>query len=174
VTDSIFFEERTRYPRFKRYGAYRNITYPQITQENIGRNSILLPKIGRVRIVKHRSLKGKPKTLTLVHSKSGEWIARKSSPRMLLLDNELSTRSEFGRRRTRLSRCSFFSDEYPYDSLVAECFLYFLRVKSLDVLCLDAIGIPQEYEPEPAHKSPLGFCRDQRPRDIRLLREFSP
>jgi len=94
-----FFEGRARYPKFKKYGGYRSVTYPQITQENIGRNSILLPKIGRVRIVKHRPLKGKPKTLTFVHSKSGEWfvaVTAEQKSRRCLGEPKLSFRSPAG------------------------------------------------------------------------------
>jgi len=51
-----FFEGRARYPRFKRYGEYRSITYPQIRPEDVGRRSVILSKIGRVRIVKDRHI----------------------------------------------------------------------------------------------------------------------
>jgi putative transposase len=70
-----FFEEHARYPRFKRYGEYRSITYPQIKPEDIGEHSIVLSKIGRVRMVKHRPVKGMPKTLTIIRELSGEWYA---------------------------------------------------------------------------------------------------
>jgi len=68
-----FLEGRTRYPKYKKHGQCRSITFPQISNENIGSNSIILPKIGRVRMTKHRPIKGKPKTLTITLTKSGEW-----------------------------------------------------------------------------------------------------
>jgi putative transposase len=70
-----FFEERTRYPRFKRYGEYRSITFPQVKPETIGKHSITLPKIGLVRMAKHRPVKGTPKTVTAIREPSGEWYA---------------------------------------------------------------------------------------------------
>jgi len=68
-----FFDGRTGYPRFKKYGKYRSITFPQATGSMIGRNSVLLPKIGRLRMVKHRAVKGKAKTITVVQYPSGQW-----------------------------------------------------------------------------------------------------
>ena len=70
-----FFAGRARYPRFKRYGEYRSVTYPQIKPEDIGEHSIVLPKIGIIRMVKHRPVKGTPKTLTIIREPSGEWYA---------------------------------------------------------------------------------------------------
>jgi len=70
-----FFEGRSRYPRFKRYGEYRTITYPQIRPEDVSGHSVVLSKIGRVRMVKHRPVRGMPKTLTVIWEPSGEWYA---------------------------------------------------------------------------------------------------
>ncbi len=70
-----FFEGRSQYPRFKKYGNYRSLTYPQISHGDIRKRSINLPKVGGVRMVKHRPLKGKPKTLTVIRYPSGEWYA---------------------------------------------------------------------------------------------------
>ncbi len=68
-----FFEGRTKYPHTKSYVS--SITYPQASQKWIYRNSITLPKIGRVRMVKHRAVKGKVKTVTVKKYKNGEWYA---------------------------------------------------------------------------------------------------
>ena len=84
-----FFEGRVRYPRFKRYGEYRSITYPQMKPEDIGGHSIVLSKIGRVRMVKHRPVKGAPKTLSIILEPSGEWYAT--------ITVELKTRSSTGK-----------------------------------------------------------------------------
>jgi len=43
-----FFEGRTKYPHTKNYVS--SITYPQASQKWIYKNSITLPKIGRVRM----------------------------------------------------------------------------------------------------------------------------
>ncbi len=68
-----FFRRRSNYPRFKKFGCYRTLTWPQIADGMIGKHSIKLPKFGRVRIVKHRPIRGEPKTVTLVSEESGEW-----------------------------------------------------------------------------------------------------
>jgi putative transposase len=70
-----FFEHRTHYPRFKKYGRYRSLTFPQITEANIGTNSVVVPKVGRIRMVKHRPIRGKPKTLTILRYPDGDWYA---------------------------------------------------------------------------------------------------
>jgi putative transposase len=70
-----FFEGRAKYPKFKKHGNYRSVTFPQIDASTIGRHSVVLPKIRRVRMVKHRPVKGKPKTLTVVRYPNGEWYA---------------------------------------------------------------------------------------------------
>jgi len=70
-----FFERRAKYPRFKRYGNYRSMTYPQADNTWIGRGSILLPKLGRVRMVKHRPIMGRVKTVTVLLTDSSEWYA---------------------------------------------------------------------------------------------------
>ncbi|MFP3283736.1 MAG: transposase, partial [Nitrososphaeria archaeon] len=41
----------------------------------IRRNSITLPKIGRLRMVKHREVKGRVKTVTVKRYRNGEWYA---------------------------------------------------------------------------------------------------
>jgi len=41
------------------------MTYPQASPKWIYKNSITLPKIGGVRMVKHREVRGKAKTVTV-------------------------------------------------------------------------------------------------------------
>jgi len=43
-------------PRLKGKGRYRSFTYPQITQDCLKSNKINLPKIGLVKLIKHRQL----------------------------------------------------------------------------------------------------------------------
>jgi len=68
-----FFEGRTKYPHTKNYVS--SITYPQASPKWIYKNSITLPKVGRVRMVKHREVGGKVKTVTVKKYKNGEWYA---------------------------------------------------------------------------------------------------
>jgi putative transposase len=63
------------YPRFKRWGECNSLTWPQVSERNVGKRSIVLPKFGRVRMVKHRPVRGKVKTATLILEASEEWYA---------------------------------------------------------------------------------------------------
>ena len=51
------------------------MTYPQAKPKWIRRNSMTLPKIGRLRMVKHREVKGRVKTVTVKRYGNGEWYA---------------------------------------------------------------------------------------------------
>jgi len=51
------------------------MTYPQASPKWIYKNSITLPKIGGVRMVKHREVRGKAKTVTVKKYRNGEWYA---------------------------------------------------------------------------------------------------
>ena len=48
--------QRLGKPRFKGKGRYRSFTYPQIKPDCIAGNKINLPKIGKVKLIQHRSL----------------------------------------------------------------------------------------------------------------------
>ena len=48
--------QRLGKPRLKRKGRYRTFTYPQIKQDCLEGNKINLPKIGLVKLIKHRQL----------------------------------------------------------------------------------------------------------------------
>ncbi len=62
------------FPRFKKYGTYRSITLPQITNpKNIGRKTYF-PKIGRLNTRYHRQITGTPKTLTIKKAKSRKYF----------------------------------------------------------------------------------------------------
>jgi putative transposase len=64
------------YPRFKGYGRYASITYAQTGFKLDQASGVLeLSKIGSVKIVLHRPLEGKIKTLTLTRSATGKWYA---------------------------------------------------------------------------------------------------
>jgi len=61
-------------PRFKKYGRYKSITYPQ-SGFKIEGNRLILSKIGAIRIRQHRELPEKIKTLTVKRNPSGKWHA---------------------------------------------------------------------------------------------------
>jgi len=61
-------------PRFKKYGTYRSITYPQ-SGFNVKAKKLYLSKIGEIRIRQHRELRGEVKTLTVKRMPSGRWYA---------------------------------------------------------------------------------------------------
>jgi len=61
-------------PRFKKYGRYKSITYPQ-SGFKIERKKLYLSKIGSVNIKLHRSIKGVVKILTVKRMPSGKWFA---------------------------------------------------------------------------------------------------
>ena len=64
------------YPRFKGYGRYDSITYPQYGNGiEIRDNDLVVSKIGRVRVVWHRPVEGTIKTVTLRRSRTGKWYA---------------------------------------------------------------------------------------------------
>jgi putative transposase len=64
------------YPRFKGFGRYDSITYPQYGNGvEIRGNDLVVSKIGRVQVVWHRPLEGQIKTVTLRRSRSGKSYA---------------------------------------------------------------------------------------------------
>ena len=63
------------YPRFKGKGQYKSLTYPQYGNGVSLNNDILtLSKIGDVKVVMHRPVKGDTKTVTVQRS-AGKWYA---------------------------------------------------------------------------------------------------
>ena len=65
-------------PRFKKYGRYESITYPQ-SGFNVEEGRLHLSKIGDIKIRLHRSIEGEVKTLTVKRMPSGKWYACFSS-----------------------------------------------------------------------------------------------
>ncbi len=70
-----FFVGRARYPKFKNESRWRSFTYPQANADWVKPNSLVLPKVGKVRMVKHRPLKGDVKTITILRTNTEEWYA---------------------------------------------------------------------------------------------------
>ena len=61
-------------PRFKKYGGYKSITYPQ-SGFKVEEGRLHLSKIGDIRIRLHRPIVGEVKTLTVKRMPSGKWYA---------------------------------------------------------------------------------------------------
>ena len=61
-------------PRFKNYGRYKSITYPQFGFKIEG-NKLNLSNMGNIRIRQHREIRGQIKTLTVKRMPSGKWFA---------------------------------------------------------------------------------------------------
>ena len=75
-----FFEQRTRYPRFKKFSSSGSFIYPQAYNGSVKpdaiRRRLFLSKVGNVKAVFHRRTPhGKVKTCTVVREPNGEWHA---------------------------------------------------------------------------------------------------
>ena len=66
--------EKPGYPRFRGYGWYDRFTFKQYGFELLD-NGLLLSKIGAIKIVLHRPIEGKIKTLTIRRDAVGNWYA---------------------------------------------------------------------------------------------------
>src|SRR5712691_9691504 len=67
--------ENPGYPRFKGKGRYDSFSYPQFGFKIDAQGKLALSGIGHVKIIKHRPIRGKIKTLTLQKSSTGKWYA---------------------------------------------------------------------------------------------------
>ncbi len=64
------------YPRFRGYGRYDSMTFPQYGNGcQVGDGVLKLSKVGARRVVQHRPLEGTPKTCTLRCAPTGKWDA---------------------------------------------------------------------------------------------------
>jgi putative transposase len=62
------------YPRFKGFGRYDSITYPQYGNGvRLEGDRLILSKVGAVQLVLHRPVEGTIKTVTLRHSRTRKW-----------------------------------------------------------------------------------------------------
>jgi len=61
-------------PRFRGEDRYDSLTYPQLGFR-VKDGVLCLSKIGDVRVVQHRPIEGKVKTLTVTRSRAGKWYA---------------------------------------------------------------------------------------------------
>lgn len=67
--------EKPGYPCFKGQGRYDSFTYPQSGFKIDEQGKLYASGIGQIKIVLHRPLKGKIKTLTIRRSSTGKWYA---------------------------------------------------------------------------------------------------
>ncbi len=66
--------EKPGYPRFRGYGWYDSFTFKQFGFELLD-SGLLLSKIGTVKIIVHRPIEGRIKTLTIQRDAVGNWYA---------------------------------------------------------------------------------------------------
>ena len=64
------------YPRFKSFGRYDSMTFPQYGNGvRLEGEKLILSKVGAVHVVLHRPVDGTTKTVTLTRSRTGKWYA---------------------------------------------------------------------------------------------------
>ena len=67
-------EEAPGYPRFRGYGRYDSMTFPQYGNGcQMTKGLLKISKVGAVRVVQHRPLAGTPKTCTIRRASTGKW-----------------------------------------------------------------------------------------------------
>jgi len=68
--------EEVGYPRFKGFGRYDSITYPQYGNGvRLDGDRLILSKVGAVHVVLHQPIEGAIKTVTLRRARTGKWYA---------------------------------------------------------------------------------------------------
>ncbi len=67
-----FFDGRADYPNFKRKFAVQSLRYPQ--RFKLQGNRVYLPKVGWVKVVRHRHIEGKMKNCTVSKTKTGKYF----------------------------------------------------------------------------------------------------
>jgi putative transposase len=66
--------EEVGFPRFKGFGRYDSITFPQYGNGiDIRNNRLIVNRLGDVRVVWHRPIEGTPKTVTFTRSRTKKW-----------------------------------------------------------------------------------------------------
>ncbi len=69
---------RAHLPRFRGEDRYGSLTYPQLGFR-VEDGCLRLSKIGDVRIIVHRPVEGRVKTLTVARSRAGKWYAARAA-----------------------------------------------------------------------------------------------
>jgi putative transposase len=79
------------YPRFKSFGRYDSITYPQAGYSlDIANQTVTASKIGKIQAVIHRPCDGKIKTMTIRRTSTGKWYVS------FAVEQELVVREHIG------------------------------------------------------------------------------
>jgi putative transposase len=66
--------EEVGFPRFKGFGRYDSITFPQYGNGvDVRNNRLIVNRLGDVRVVWHRPIDGTPKTVTFTRSRTKKW-----------------------------------------------------------------------------------------------------
>lgn len=69
-------KKKPGYPRFRGYGRYDSMCYPQYSSGvNLVGDILHLSKVGPVKVILHRSVEGTPKTVYIKRSSTGKWYA---------------------------------------------------------------------------------------------------
>lgn len=69
-------DKEAGYPRFKGYGRYDSITFPQVPSGcKFDGDKLVVSKVGHIKVKLHRPIKGYPKTCTITRSATGKWYA---------------------------------------------------------------------------------------------------
>jgi putative transposase len=69
--------ETPGYPRFRGRGRYDSLTFPQVPVGcalDVGERRLVVSKVGRIKVLLHRPLQGKPKTATIRRAATGKWF----------------------------------------------------------------------------------------------------
>jgi putative transposase len=72
---SNFFAQRAGFPQFKNKYSRQSIQYPQRVKVDQENNRIYLPKLGWIKIILHRPLEGKIKTVNVSQTVTGKYYA---------------------------------------------------------------------------------------------------
>jgi len=78
------------YPRFKSFGRYDSITYPQYGNGvRLDRERLILSKVGAVPVVLHRPIEGMPKTVTLTRTRTKRCLTSTRTLRTCTTDTNI-------------------------------------------------------------------------------------
>ncbi len=67
-------EKEVGYPRFRGFGRYDSLCYPQAPSGcNLVGDTLHLSKVGSVKVILHRPIQGTPKTVCIRRSSTGKW-----------------------------------------------------------------------------------------------------
>ncbi len=107
-------ENEKGFPKFKKRVFYKSITFPQYMQEMYP-NRLYVSKVGMVKIIKHREIEGKIKTLTIL-KEGNEWYAIFSCEDCPTEEPVKEFKSEVGGLDVGIKKFLVCSDEREFDN----------------------------------------------------------